>query len=74
MLHQLMVLTQINCSQYVLIKLPRNDGIFDRDLVQELNRYFANLGRKECGEILSCSVQCESEVLCTTNTTPLLEE
>ena len=56
-LHQLMVLLQINVCQYVLIRLPRNDRIFDRNLVQELNERFADMGRKRCQEVLECSTQ-----------------
>ena len=43
--HQILILLQINVSQYVLIRLPRNDGIFVKNWVQELNEKYSNLNR-----------------------------
>lgn len=34
--HQMLVLLQINTSQYVLVKIPRNHGCFDKNIRSEL--------------------------------------
>ena len=32
-LHQLLILMQINITQYVLVRIPRNEGLFDTEKV-----------------------------------------
>ena len=40
MLHQMLILLQINLSQYVMVRIPYNMGIFDEDKQHEFEMAF----------------------------------
>ena len=35
-LHQLLILMQINITQYVMVRIPRNMGVFEKDMKHEI--------------------------------------